>query len=156
MIADPLQPKAIESRQVTAVQKFLLAILLFGLIATGGELLLTGHTEGFWQWVPLALILASLVIMAWHGLAPSAASVRVFQMTMLLFIASGGVGLFLHYDGKVEFKLESDPSLAGWALFKDAMSSAMPPALAPAAMVHLGLLGLACVYKHPALPARVK
>jgi hypothetical protein len=75
---------------------------------------------------------------------------------MVLFILSGAVGLFLHYDGKVEFRLESNPSLAGWALFKEAMVGAVPPALAPAAMAHFGLLGLAYAWRHPALLARKK
>jgi hypothetical protein len=40
--------------------------------------------------------------------------------------------------------------LAGWELFKEAMTGATP-ALAPGAMVQLGLIGLAWSYRHPAL-----
>ena len=145
-----------ESRTLLAIRRFVLVIFILGTIGTAVELLLVGHTEGFWQWIPLGLIAASLVVLVWHGLAPSVVTVRVFQVTMVLFILSGLVGLFLHYDGKVEFRLESNPSLAGWALFKEAMVGAVPPALAPAAMTHFGLLGLAYVWRHPALLARKK
>jgi hypothetical protein len=146
-------PRETEARTVTVIRRFLLVILLIGLVGTGGELLLVGHTKGFWQWIPLALLLLSFAIIVWHAVAPCAASVRAFQVAMLLFILSGALGLFLHYDGKVEFKLESNPSLAGWELFKEAMTGAVPPALAPAAMIHFGLLGLVYAYRHPALPA---
>ena len=152
----PPTPPPSESTTLLAIRRFVVVIFILGTIGTGAELLLVGHTEGFWQWIPLGLIAASLVVLAWHSLAPSSASIRVFQVTMILFILSGAVGLFLHYDGKVEFRLESNPSLAGWALFKEAMVGAVPPALAPAAMAHFGLLGLAYAWRHPALLARKK
>ena len=145
-----------ESTTLLVIRRFVVVIFIMGTIGTGAELLLVGHTESFWQWIPLGLIAASLVVLVWHGLAPSAATIRVFQVTMILFILSSAVGLFLHYDGKVEFRLESNPSLAGWALFKEAMVGAVPPALAPAAMAHFGLLGLAYAWRHPALLARRK
>jgi hypothetical protein len=152
----PLFPATAESHALTVIRRFVLVLFILGSIITGGELLLVDHTEGFWQWLPLALFVLSFIVLAWHAIAPSAASVRVFQATMVLFVLSGLVGLFLHYDGKVEFRLESNPSLAGWALFKEAMAGAVPPALAPAAMIHFGLLGLAYAYRHPALPRRQK
>ena len=139
-----------EGRTLAVIRRFLLVVLVLGLLATAGELLLLGHTEGFWQWLPLALIFISLLLLAWHALAPSRATVRVFQGAMILFMLSGAVGIFLHYDGKAEFKLESNPSLAGWMLFKEALVGAVPPALAPAAMIQFGLLGLAYAYRHPA------
>ena len=154
-ITSPSTPPP-ESRTLLLIRRVIVLIFILGTIGTAGELLLVGHIEGFWQWIPLALMAVSLAVLAWHGLAPSPATVRVFQVTMVLFILSGAVGLFLHYDGKVEFRLESNPSLAGWALFKEAMVGAVPPALAPAAMAHFGLLGLAFAWRHPALLARKK
>jgi hypothetical protein len=116
---------------------------------------LVGHTEGFWQWLPLLLMglsLVPLVIYAGFGRRASRAALflRVFQILMFLFMASGLVGLFLHYDAKVEFKHETDPTLTGWPLFRDALKSAVPPVLAPAAMIQFGLLGLAYAWRHPA------
>jgi hypothetical protein len=74
---------------------------------------------------------------------------RVFQATMLLFVISGFAGLFLHYQGNVEFELEMYPSLKGLELFRKAIKGTTPPTLAPGTMIQLGLLGLAYTYRHP-------
>jgi hypothetical protein len=68
---------------------------------------------------------------------------------MVLSLASGFVGLLLHYRGNVEFELEMYPDLAGWKLFKDSMMGATP-SLAPGAMMQIGLIGLAWTFRHPA------
>ena len=132
------------------MRSLVLAAFLLGCLGTAAELLLVGHTENFWQWLPLLLMAISLVALGASVPTRSARCLRAFQVLMVLFMASGLVGLFLHYDGKVEFKRESDPSLSGWPLFRDAMKSAVPPALAPAAMIQFGILGLAYAYRHPA------
>jgi hypothetical protein len=75
----------------------------------------------------------------------------LMRVTMALFICSGFVGMGLHYIGNNEFQLEIDPSLHGWRLFVKSITSKAPPALAPAAMIQMGLLGLLYTYKHPAL-----
>ena len=132
------------------MRNFILAAFLLGMLATAAELLLVGHTEGFWQLFPLLLIALSLVPFAFYAALRQSLWLRLFQVVMMLFIASGFIGLFLHYDARAEFKVESDPSLNGWPLFREAMKSAMPPALAPAAMIQFALLGLAHTYRHPA------
>jgi hypothetical protein len=137
-----------------ALRVLLLAIFLLGALGTGAELLLLEHTESRWQWVPLLLIGFSLLVLSAHALLRRAATVRLFQLTMLLFVASSIAGLVLHYQGKVEFKLEANPALAGWELFWAAIKgAAVPPVLAPGVMAQLGLLGLAWAYRHPALRA---
>jgi hypothetical protein len=55
-----------------------------------------------------------------------------------------------HYQGNMEFELETYPSISGLALFKEAMMGATP-ALAPGTMIELGLIGLAYTYRHPLL-----
>lgn len=52
-------------------------------------------------------------------------------------------------QGNVEFELEMYPDLSGWKLFRDSMMGATP-ALAPGAMVQIGLVGLAWTFRHPA------
>jgi hypothetical protein len=52
------------------------------------------------------------------------------------------VGTFLHYRGNVEFELELTPGIRGLALFREAITGATP-ALAPGAMIVVGLVGLA-------------
>ena len=114
------------------------------------ELLLLEHFEDAWQWAPIALLSASVVTLAWHGLERGAASLNVLRALLVLCMASGLVGLLLHYKGNVEFELEMYPDLAGWKLFKDSMMGATP-ALAPGAMLQIGLVGLAWTFRHPAL-----
>lgn len=141
-----------ETGTVAVVRRLLLVILLVGILGTGAELLLLEHTEDFWQLVPVYLLAASLAVLGWHAVRRGAASVRAFQMTMILFVVSGVVGVLLHYRGNVEFELELHPAASGLELFAEAMKGATP-ALAPGAMIQLGLLGLAYTYRHPALAA---
>lgn len=135
--------------EVDTIRRALLAILIIGLIGTGTELLLLKHDEGAAQFIPLVLIAAALAAVAWHELAHVWASLRLFQLTMVLFVAAGGVGIYLHYRANVEFQREVDPSLAGRALVIKAMTAKAPPALAPGTMTQLGLIGLAYAYRYP-------
>jgi hypothetical protein len=127
------------------VATILVLVLLIGIVGTGLELLLLGHTEGFWQKVPLGLLGTALVATAWQGLVPGRTSLRVFVVMMILLVASGLAGLLLHYKGNVEFELETRPGLAGWELFWAALRGATP-SLAPGAMTQLGLIGLVYGY----------
>jgi len=143
----PTKPR----EQTGALRGILLTIFLLGVLGTGAELLLLEHTESLWQRVPLLLIVFSLATLILHAAIRRAASVRIFQATMILFLLSGVAGLLLHYQGNVEFKSETNPSLAGLELFWEAMKGKAPPALAPGVMIQIGLLGLAYTYRHPAL-----
>jgi hypothetical protein len=145
------QPVLAESAPLSALRRFLLVILLLGLIGTGAELLLIGHTEGWRQWIPLALKGFGIGVLGWHFAERGPRSTRAVRAIMIAFIAAGFAGFYYHFQGSVEFKLESNPSLAGWSLFWEAVRSKNPPSLAPGVMVQLGLLGLAYTYRHPGL-----
>ena len=135
------------------IRTLLLGTLAFGTIGMTTELLLLGHIESVWQWIPVALLGAGAVILVWHAAAPSRATVRVLQATMMLFIVTGGIGVGLHYDGNVEFELEMYPSMGGFELVTKTLTGATP-VLAPGTMAILGLVGLALVYRHPAIEER--
>ena len=121
----------------------LLALFVFSIIGTAGELLLMKHYESVWMIVPLALFGLALVLLSVNGAVPASVWTLVFRALMLLFILSGGVGTLLHYRGKSEFARERDRTLAGWALARETVfKGANPPLLAPGAMIALGLLGL--------------
>ena len=141
----------VEQSAVAAIRKILLAILVLGMFGSITELILLKHTEDVWQWIPLILIAAGLIACAWHGISGGAPSMRVIRWLMFGFVLSGGLGVYFHYRGLTEFKLEANPSLAGWDLFLQAVRGKTPPLLAPGAMIQLGLLGLAFTYKHPTL-----
>src|SRR5262245_56883886 len=136
----PVQPYLKTARTI------ILWVLVFGLFGTGLELVLLGHDENAVQFVPLVLIVAGLAVIVWHAMVESSTSRRVMRATMVAFMASGALGIVLHYRGSVEFQKEIDPSIQGFALFAKAMQSKAPPALAPSAMTWFGLLGLAFTY----------
>ena len=137
-----------------AARRILLAIFLIGLVGISAELLLLNHIEDLTQWIPLALSGAAVASSAAVAVRPSTATIRLFQLVMLLLIISGAVGIYLHYGATTEFQLEMDPTLKGFALFKKAIVAKAPPALAPGAMTQLGLIGLAYTFRHPALGTR--
>ena len=132
------------------LRDFVLWLFVAGTAATAIDLVLLGHFDDARQWAPLFVLPASLVVTAWHRLRPGYLGTRVFQAAMVLSIAIGGVGLWFHYRGNMDFELDVHPSIAGWALLREAVSGATP-ALAPAVMMQLGLLGLIYTYRHPFL-----
>jgi hypothetical protein len=136
------------------IRKFLLVILGLGMAGTLAELILLEHTEDALQWAPIILLAAAGAVLLWHSIGESAASLWLMRALMCGFIAAGVAGVYFHFRGSAEFKLESQPSLAGWALFWQAIRAKTPPLLAPGAMVQLGLLGLLYTYKHPLLKPR--
>lgn len=124
-----------------AIRRALLTLFAAGALGTGVELILLGHTEVPWQWVPVVLTLASPLVAGWYGLSRRTISRRALQATMILFVLSGPVGLLLHYRGNVEFALEMEPNARGLALVREALTGATP-ALAPGTMMLLGAMGL--------------
>ncbi len=146
---------------LAALRRLLLGLLAFGLVGTATDLLLIGHDEDAWQLVPLGMI--GLALVATFGLAvtgPAAGRagmiVRLFRAVMVLLILTGGVGALLHYRANMEFKLEMDPSLTGFALFFSVVRATTPPAMAPSTLVLLGLLGLAAAYRRPGNSADIR
>src|SRR2546423_6174690 len=140
-----------EPSTLASVRRILLAILLLGMGGTTTELLLLKHDEGAIQLVPLVLIGAGYMTIAWHVVDRGRVSVRSLQVLMILFVASGIVGIVFHYRANVEFQLETDPALQGATLAWKVLQAKTPPALAPGVMAQLGLIGLTYAYRHPAL-----
>jgi hypothetical protein len=137
-----------EHPTVQALRKVLLAALLLGIVGTLTELLLLEHTEGTWQKVPLVLLGLGALSLVVRFLRPRSSSLRLLRGVMILFVASGLVGIYLHYRGNVELELEMVPSRSGFDLFREAIGGATP-ALAPGTMVQLGLIGLGYCLRHP-------
>src|SRR5262245_48006143 len=135
----------------TLVRRMLLGLLLLEMIGTAVELLFLQHFEDAWQIVPLALVAAICLVLAWYGLSGSAASILVLRITMVLAIAAAGIGVALHARGAAEFQLDIDRTQHGPSLWLKVLQAKTPPALAPGIMVHIGLLGLAYTYNHPSL-----
>ena len=131
------------------IRWWLLAVLVFELVGTLVELLLLQHFEDLLQWVPLVLIVLTLLLVAWHVARPQPATVRVLQATMGALALAGLVGIGAHLQGAAEFQLEMDPSQPLWNVVKKALQAQAPPALAPGVLLQMGLLGLIYTYRHP-------
>ena len=159
-MTEPTKLDASPAATLAALRRLLLGLLAFGLVGTATDLLLINHVEDAWQMIPLATIgLAFVASAALARTTPTAAraamTVRLFRVVMVVLILTGGVGAVLHYRANMEFKLEMDPSLSGLALFSSVVRAKAPPAMAPATLVLLGLLGLAAAYRHPGDPRSV-
>jgi hypothetical protein len=125
---------------------FLAAIFVLGSVGLVAELLLVGHVADRWQQIPLVLLVAGTIALGWDITRCSAWSARIFQASAVLLMTGGLVGVFLHYQSNVEFEREMYPDLDGLALVREALSGAIP-ALAPGALIQLGLVGLAYAYQ---------
>lgn len=134
---------------LTRIRRLLLALLAFGLCGTTSELWLMGHHEDWKQIIPLAVMGASAIVMAWLVVSWSTRAARVFRLCMLLLMLSGATGSVLHFRANMEFQLEMDPSIGGTALMTKVLHAKAPPALAPGNMALLGLLGLVGVWRIP-------
>ena len=132
-----------------------LAVFVLGLLGTGIELLFLEHTNGWSQLIPIVLMVMSLLVLGWHAFEKKSASLITFRITMVLWLAAGILGTILHYQANEEFELEADPKMKGMDLLSKALTGAAP-ALAPGAMVQLGLLGLVYTFRHPAFEQESK
>ena len=137
------------------MRSMVMAVFLLGLLGTGVELIFLKHTQGLSQLIPLVLMVMSILVLLWYALDRKSASVRAFQITMILLLAAGFLGTSLHYRANEKFELEADPKMNGLALLSKVMAGAAP-ALAPGAMIQLGLLGLVYTFRHPALEKQSK
>ena len=116
-------------------------VLVLALIGTGAELGLLGHYEDPWQWTPIVVLSLCLSLTLIHFFAPGPLTRKLLRISMLLFIVSGVIGLYLHLKGNFEFELEMYKNLSNFSLLWRAMRGALP-ALAPSSMIYIGLLGL--------------
>ena len=137
-----------------SLRTILLGILLLGMAGTSTELLLLKHDEDVTQLIPLLLLGMGCAVVAWNAVRRSRASLLTMQMLMILFVGSGVLGMFFHYQASVDFQLEIEPGLSGSNLWWKVLQAKTPPALAPGVMAQLGLVGLAYAYRHPAVARR--
>jgi len=123
------------------MRTFLGALFVLGSTGALAELLLLEHFEENWQRLPIALLVAAIVVVVASMLRPGSTAVRATTTVMVGFVASGLIGLYQHYQVNLEFELEMNASRHGWELMLETLMGATP-ALAPATMIYLGLLGL--------------
>ena len=143
---DAPSPKVDTEQLLGLLRRWIIVIMLLGIIGTVTELLLLEHYEEPLQYVPLVLLAAALVVMAWLAKSYNAASLRAMQVVMILYVLAGFAGFVAHFVGSAEYQLELDPDMSTWDLLQRILQAKAPPLLAPGMMLQLGLLGLAYVY----------
>jgi len=131
---------------VERLRRWILAVLVLGLLGTVTELILLEHYEKPVQLVPVVLIALALAVIVWHVMKRGAGSRFAFVAVMALFVLAGFAGFAAHFIGSAEFQLELDPSMSTWTLVEKVLRAKAPPLLAPGMMLQLGLLGLAYIY----------
>lgn len=148
-----LEPAPSPSGEAGALRRLLLALILFGSAGLLLELALLGHYESPWQWAPVGLLIAGLVLGTALWVRPGAATLRGFRLVMLAMVAASVAGMWIHFDSNLELEREMDAAAGGGALFWYAVRGATPT-LAPGALAQIGLLGLILTFRHPAARPR--
>ncbi len=136
------KPLSSHDRRLATITKVILAVLLFGMAGLLAELALIAHYEDIAQWIPLALLAAGLVALVVDLVLARGWTQLVVQLTMVLLVATGALGVYFHFNGSKEFQLEMDPQMRGTTLVWHVLRAKSPPTLAPGSMVQLGILGL--------------
>ena len=132
--------------RIELLRRWILIILVLGLLGTVTELVLLEHYEQPLQFVPLVLIVAALGVLWWEFRRRDVASRRAMQIVMALFVLAGSGGFAAHFYGSAEYQLELNPDMSNWELLEKILRAKAPPLLAPGMMLQLGLLGLAYVF----------
>jgi hypothetical protein len=135
-----------EDNRLSTISTVILAVLALGLGGLLVELSLIAHYEDAAQWIPLALLSIALVALAIDYRSSSGFTQLFLQLTMVVIIAAGVLGIYFHFHGSREFQLEMDPQMRGANLVWHVLRAKSPPTLAPGLMVNLGILGLGYVY----------
>ena len=147
--AAPAPPEpAARGKTTGRLRDFLLLLFVVGTAGTVVDLVLLGHLDDLRQAAPLLVLPAGLVTLCWHRIRRTHRATRVFQCAMVLLIASGFAGLWFHASRNLGFAAEMDPSAAGWTILRESLTGPTP-SLAPATIIHFGLLGLLYTYRHP-------
>jgi uncharacterized membrane protein len=143
---DAPRSASVGADRVELLRRWILGVLVLGLLGTVTELVLLEHYEQPLQFVPLVLIAAAIAALAFEVKRRDAASGRALQIVMVLFILAGFAGFAAHFLGSAEFQLELNPAMSTSELIEKVLRAKAPPLLAPGMMLQLGLLGLAYVF----------
>lgn len=136
------------TRDVT-LRQLVFGLIIFGMAGLLVELILLEHYDGWRQWIPLVLLALGLIGGSIVLRRTTPGTLKAFRILMALYVAIGGLGLWFHLSGNMEFALERDSTLTGVRLLLESVHGGTP-ILAPGALTQLGLLGLAYAFRHPA------
>jgi hypothetical protein len=132
--------------RLSTISTIILVVLTLGMAGLLAELALIAHYEDATQWIPLALLAAGLVGLGVDRVLARGWTRLLMQLTMVLIVVSGVLGIYFHFQGSREFQVEMDPQMRGSNLVWHVLRAKSPPTLAPGSMVQLGILGLGYAY----------
>jgi hypothetical protein len=147
--------RSVGADHVELLRRWILGVLVLGLVGTVTELILLGHYEQPLQLVPVILIVMAVAALVWHAIRHDAASLNALLIVMALFVLASFVGFVAHFHGSAEFQLDLNPSMSALELVEKVLHAKAPPLLAPGMMMQLGLLGLAYVFSDSRYRIRV-
>ena len=133
-------------KRVEGLRRWLLWVMILGLVGTEAELLLLEHYEEPWQFVPLVLVALACLALGWYMRRQDTGRRRTLQTLMVFFLLAGFAGVALHFRGAAEFQLETNPDIGKWEMVQKVMRAKAPPVLAPGVMLQLGLIGLVLTF----------
>lgn len=149
MRTQPDQPLVRSPASAKALRRIVLTILLFSMVGAFLDLFMIEHYGEWRQQIPLLLFGFTILTLFGHALLQSKWMVRLVQCSMILLAAGGILGLIFHYQVSAAFQLEMNESMPWWRVARHVLRATAPPALAPMAMVQMGLIGVACMFRHP-------
>src|SRR5258707_9240945 len=97
--------------RIELLRRWILVILVLGLIGTVTELVLLEHYEQPLQFVPLVLIVAAVGVLWWELRQRDVASRRATQIVMTLFVLAGFLRLSVHLQGSARYPLALNPRM---------------------------------------------
>src|SRR5712671_5230937 len=90
--------------RVELLRRWILGVLVLGLLGTVIELVLLEHYERPLQLVPVVLIAIAIAILVWHVIRKDAASRATLLIVMAIFVLAGFAGVAAHFYGSAEFQ----------------------------------------------------
>ena len=129
-----------------AFRRLILAVVIVGIAGIGAELVLLEHWESPLQWTPFIGMGAATLAITAAGMRPTRRRVLALRAMMLALIVMGAVGMWFHWRSNLLLELEMNPAAAGWPLVRRVLFGGTP-LLAPGAVMHLGLIGLAATWR---------
>ena len=137
-----------ESRITNRIRLALLVLAAFICAGTAFELWLTGHYEGWTQWLPTILASLGFVSILVVLIKPTKLSLRVMRWLMVIIIAGSLFGIWEHLEHNFAFELEIRPNATANEVVMDSLKGANP-LLAPGILAFAGIIAVIASYGHP-------
>ncbi len=122
------------------ITRLILIAIAFMSIGLSIELYLLEHYEGILQLIPIICVSLGLILSIVLFRFRNKPIQILFHISLILMVASGLAGIFLHLKANYEFEKEIRPSINGMDLFMESLSGALP-SLAPGSLILLALIG---------------